>query len=385
MPLEVQILSERFDIRVVPTGSVGRGVDWGQDSHFTVDTDFVEPAHQHFGTLVKDLFSSDVTRELSEQDANSFRARAVVARRRARVLAGQRWARAHIVRKPQNQPTILYSWWGFPEALGVAQQIKGMNIPVVTRMHGYDLFAEQDRLGFVPFQRDLVQAVDKVFSASKAGANYLCDRFPELRDKIDVSYLGVAKSTGTSQSSADDVFRIVSCSSLVPVKRVDILIDALKLNQTSGMNFVWTHIGDGPEMLALRKQSRELGSRARFLGEMTHDQVLAWMASNPIDVFCNVSDSEGLPVSLMEAASCGIPLLARDVGGVREIVDASVGLLLGSDAIAKNVAAGLEAMRNAPIETQVQWRIQSESRWAKKFDAERNYELFSGQLAALFD
>lgn len=267
----------------------------------------------------------------------------------------------------------------------MAQQIKGMNIPVVTRMHGYDLFAEQDRLGFVPFQRDLVQAVDKVFSASKAGANYLCDRFPELRDKIDVSYLGVAKSTGTSQSSADDVFRIVSCSSLVPVKRVDILIDALKLNQTSGMNFVWTHIGDGPEMLALRKQSRELGSRARFLGEMTHDQVLAWMASNPIDVFCNVSDSEGLPVSLMEAASCGIPLLARDVGGVREIVDASVGLLLGSDAIAKNVAAGLEAMRNAPIETQVQWRIQSESRWAKKFDAERNYELFSGQLAALFD
>ena len=52
-----------------------------------------------------------------------------------------------------------------------------------------------------------------------------------------------------------------------------------------------------------------------------------------MDYFINLSDSEGIPVSIMEAMSVGIPIIARDVGGNREIVTNNNGCLLEGDEI----------------------------------------------------
>jgi len=48
---------------------------------------------------------------------------------------------------------------------------------------------------------------------------------------------------------------------------------------------------------------------------LPHNDVLNYYASNPVDVFINTSSSEGLPVSIMEAMSFGIPVIATNVGG----------------------------------------------------------------------
>lgn len=64
---------------------------------------------------------------------------------------------------------------------------------------------------------------------------------------------------------------------------------------------------------------------------LSHDQVMNYYKEHHFDVFINMSTNEGVPVSIMEAASFGIPIIATNVGGTSEIVQPSVGMLLSSN------------------------------------------------------
>ena len=377
---EVAVLSRYFDIHFVPTEPPASQDMPRLTETQQVDTTLANSVKRKSLDTVRGMFVGDVRREIQSQRSRSLRALAVVARRWTRVSAGSHWAREHLVPQLKEHSTVVYSWWSVPEALGVARELRSSGVPMVTRMHGYDLYPEQDRLTFIPFQRELVDSVDKVYSVSRAGERYLRSRYPELTDKLRCSYLGVDRAPAMSQSSNDGIFRVVSCSSLVPVKRVHLLVDALLILRARGVKFEWTHIGDGPDKQDLVAQASPLGDRAHFLGELPHDQVRSWLARNSIDVFCNVRESEGLPVTLMEAASCGIPLFATDVGGNNEIVDESVGRLIPGSAGPDLVADMLTDMAGQSETTKHDWRRRSAQRWVSSFDAERNYENFAEEL-----
>jgi colanic acid/amylovoran biosynthesis glycosyltransferase len=66
----------------------------------------------------------------------------------------------------------------------------------------------------------------------------------------------------------------------------------------------------------------------RLAGHVDHSQLLECYRENRVDLFVSLSTSEGLPVSMMEAISFGIPVLATDAGGVPEIVNAHTGRLV---------------------------------------------------------
>ena len=57
-----------------------------------------------------------------------------------------------------------------------------------------------------------------------------------------------------------------------------------------------------------------------FKGYIQNSELLAYCKSNPFHLFVNVSESEGVPVSIMEALSFGTPVAATAVGGTPEIV-----------------------------------------------------------------
>jgi glycosyltransferase involved in cell wall biosynthesis len=78
------------------------------------------------------------------------------------------------------------------------------------------------------------------------------------------------------------------------------------------------------------------------MGQVAHEDVLKWFEENSADVFVNVSSSEGLPVSIMEAFSYGIPAIATAVGGMPEIVTEDCGVLLEPDFKPEELAAILE-------------------------------------------
>ena len=68
------------------------------------------------------------------------------------------------------------------------------------------------------------------------------------------------------------------------------------------------------------------------MGNVNNNQVIDFYRTNPPHVFINVSSSEGVPVSIMEAISFGIPIIATDVGGNPEIcIENYNGFLLNKD------------------------------------------------------
>ncbi len=79
-------------------------------------------------------------------------------------------------------------------------------------------------------------------------------------------------------------------------------------------------MGGGSYKDELLKQANSSKYRAKilFLGELDQKSVMRTLAK--ADLFVNPSYSEGLPTSVMEAASVGLPIIARDVGGTNEII-----------------------------------------------------------------
>jgi glycosyltransferase involved in cell wall biosynthesis len=137
-------------------------------------------------------------------------------------------------------------------------------------------------------------------------------------------------------------------------------------------NVRWTHVGDGPERDAVRRIASGFGPRTEYrgLGHLDNEAVLRLYGSEPVDVFANVSASEGLPVSIMEAISFGVPVLATAVGGVPELVTPTTGVTLPADAPPRSIAEELDRVARAPWDRDA---IQREQR--RRFST-ANYHAF---------
>lgn len=106
-------------------------------------------------------------------------------------------------------------------------------------------------------------------------------------------------------------------------------------------------IGEGREREALTGLAHDLGveSRVHLLGHRDDLELIL----PALDIFCLPSLGEGLPRVLMEAQAAGIPIVASDVGSVRQIVDPATGrLVAASDPAA--LASALTASLNQPAE-----------------------------------
>lgn len=167
---------------------------------------------------------------------------------------------------------------------------------------------------------------------------------------------------------------------MVPVKRIHILADALKYIDFPVM---WTHIGDGPLLGEMVEKANLLieekpNVRVNFSGKMTNREVLAYYEAGPVDLFLNVSASEGLPVSIMEAASRGVPIIATDVGGTSEIVnvDEGVGFLLPESTTPEEVALTLKTFYKLSGSEKGNMKNAAFLAWHKNFNAGKNYSEF---------
>ena len=70
--------------------------------------------------------------------------------------------------------------------------------------------------------------------------------------------------------------------------------------------------------------------------------VISFYQDNRIDLFVSLSESEGLPVSMMEAMNHGIPVVSKDVGGVREIViDGETGFIVPKESSLEEIAKSI--------------------------------------------
>jgi glycosyltransferase involved in cell wall biosynthesis len=285
-----------------------------------------------------------------------------------------------IIRDNPEGEVVLYSYWLNNGAHAISM-LESRNRIRIARAHRIDLYEEATDENYLPLLRYSFHNLDAIFFISEHGKRYFESRLGESHPKNQVSRLGILKP------SADDIsgqqsgsFRIVSCSGLIKVKRVELIISALSLLKTS-RKITWNHFGDGELHDHLEEYAKKcLGQKEnisyRFMGQVSNQTLLEFYAGQKPDLFINTSASEGIPVSIMEAQSYGIPVVATDVGGVREVVPDGCGELLPVDFEISGLAEAIRHYAELPENDINRIRINAFNNWKSNFNAAENYKDF---------
>jgi colanic acid/amylovoran biosynthesis glycosyltransferase len=228
--------------------------------------------------------------------------------------------------KNDKNDVVLYFYWG----LGAVEFLPFVDISgfknIVVRMHRYDLY-EHENSNYIPFRKALMNSRITILPSSDDGLDHLRKLYPRTRALVKTQRCGVMKPGFVVEENSDDVLRIVSCSLLVKVKRISMMVEAASKLK---IPFKWIHIGYGElfDQIQSEINSHDLSEKFILVGKVNSEMVLDFYRENKFDLFINTSKSEGVPFSIMEALSVGIPVIATDAGGTKEIVDKTVGAIL---------------------------------------------------------
>jgi glycosyltransferase involved in cell wall biosynthesis len=119
---------------------------------------------------------------------------------------------------------------------------------------------------------------------------------------------------------APDAPVIAFVARLTKVKRPDRFVAVARLVAARRPDAVFVVVGEGEELADMQRQGSDLGERIRYLGWRSDVETVYAAA----DVTVLTSDNEGMPVSLIEAASVGCPAVTTDVGSAGEVVEDGV-------------------------------------------------------------
>ncbi|HCT3329718.1 TPA: glycosyltransferase, partial [Proteus mirabilis] len=118
----------------------------------------------------------------------------------------------------------------------------------------------------------------------------------------------------SSESKNLNKVKLISVGSLIPRKNMKYIVNVSNELNKLGVNFELTILGDGPQLNELKEISCE---RIKYIGMV--DNVNDYLAS--ADIFISSSLSEGLPNTVLEALSCGLPVILSDISSHREIAE----------------------------------------------------------------
>jgi glycosyltransferase involved in cell wall biosynthesis len=300
----------------------------------------------------------------------------------------KKWLSRYIIQNNiRLDNTIFYTYWLTAATFGIGLLKESHpHLWLVSRAHGYDLYEERYHPPYIPFQKSILGKLNKLFLISEHGEKYILQKYSALAPICSVARLGVKGPNieEVSKYSQDGIFRILSCSFIVPVKRLSLLLEGIsKLAESKPeMSFEWYHIGDGPEKKLLETTApiKNLSNlKINLIGHLPRSEVLNFYIFNAIDVFVNVSSSEGIPVSIMEAQSYGVPVVATAVGGNPEIVSDSNGKLLSSNPSPVEIAESVGSFLANPVSAKLK-RIESRKNWENNYNADKNYAKFVNSL-----
>ena len=275
---------------------------------------------------------------------------------------------------------VLYSYWLTTPSFAEMLIKRKTGCFAYSRAHRTDVYDGNCVYGVIPGQQDVISEIDRVYVCSKDGRDYLRKKYPELSRKIDYSYLGTKDYGYIEGDRRTEEFVIASCSRLVPVKRVHLIAEALSL--ITNKEVKWIHIGDGDEREKLERYVEKLPQniRVKLVGNLQHDEVMHFYQDNHIDLFINVSASEGLPVSIMEVVSFGIPVIATNVGGSGEIITSGNGTLIPANFTSEELAEEIRKHIDMDEQSYVDLRNSTRRNWEENYSAKRNYTRFYSEI-----
>jgi glycosyltransferase involved in cell wall biosynthesis len=251
----------------------------------------------------------------------------------------------------QQQPDIVLSYCVYPDACGAVIAARKLSIPVVIGCLGSDVRRISDPLSkqmvrYALRNADYVLGVSNELVARAVTLGASPHRSRAISNGCDGSIFHTRDRAGARHQLgiAPDAKLIAFTGRLVELKGVQELLAAFFRLAAADPSLELVLIGDGPLLKTYQKHAVNSGfaQRVRFLGNTPPAQVASWLAAS--DLFCLPSHSKGCPNAVIEALACGRPVVATEVGGIPDLIDARNGILVppsNSNALQSALRTGL--------------------------------------------
>lgn len=226
----------------------------------------------------------------------------------------------------------------------------GINIPVVTTLHGTDITLVGKDPSYEPVISYAINSVDAVTSVSESLKKDTFKHF-KVNRAIEVipNFVEMDKIQSATQSTADlrasfateEEKVLVHISNFRPVKRVDDVAKIFaKVRQSIPSKLLL--VGDGPERHNIELMCREYGmcQDVHFLGKLKNPTEALHIS----DLFLLPSETESFGLSALEAMSVGVPVIATNTGGLPEVVENGVSGFLSNLGDVDDMAANAVKM-----------------------------------------
>lgn len=246
-------------------------------------------------------------------------------------------------------PDVIHAHVAYPDGRACIEYGKRIGRPVVITVHGHDLKdLAVHRESWRTWVREALLGADAVIAVSGELANRARDlgvaedRLSQIPNGVDCELF-----RPRTRKPGEGGWRFIYSGRYDPAKGLNELLQAMAGLRAQGRDVHLDLVGGGATDLSneFPAQAAKLGiaDRVRFVSEVAWREMPARFAA--ADVFVLPSYSEGLPLSLLEAFACGLPVVTTRCGGPEEVVDASVGMLVES-----RDAAGLQTALAATID-----------------------------------
>jgi N-acetyl sugar amidotransferase len=291
-------------------------------------------------------------------------------------------------RSLDNVQLVLYSYW-FTEYTYSLYKLKKKlpSLKVYSRTHGWDVYFERHQPAYLPLRKPVINFIDGTFTVSDQAKNYLEEKLGIDAGKIETFRLGVRKFPENPFPGPTGTIHILSLSFIVPIKHLELLIQSLE-HVDHSVKIKWFHIGGGDAYAVKVKDLAEklLGLKPNinfeFLNTLSNESIRDFIKKQSIDLFINTSNDEGLPVSMMEAISAGIPIIGPEVGGIAEIIEnGKNGFLLSKNPSIHEIAELLEKYTRFSSNEITELRKNAVITWETKFESHINYQRFAARMS----
>jgi glycosyltransferase involved in cell wall biosynthesis len=229
-------------------------------------------------------------------------------------------------------------------------------VPSVHTFHGihYESYSRAGRALYLALERWLARLTHTVINVSasqdrealKLGVA-LPGRSAIIVNGIDVGELAARPPADRMELGLDPDAEVIGCvARFDPVKKHDVLVEALATVKKRHPKAVLLLAGDGPEKERIRQRASELDVHVEF-----RPGAIAWSknAYASCSLYVTSSSKEGLPLAPLEAMASNLAVVATDVPGHQDVVERNTtGLLVSPAGGAQALATAIESLLDDP-------------------------------------
>lgn len=337
---------------------------------------------------ITEILKGEIEFRLGNKDTLTIRKFSILFRKVLKAVQLKEYIIKVLHKEKTSESIAFYSYW-LKTGAHALTMLNYRDSIRIARGHGSDIYEEKTKEGYLPLLKYCALKLDAIFFISNDGKKYFIGKTGMDNHRFHVSYLGIERAyIEAKEPVRSDKFIIVSCSNIVALKRINLIIESLELIK-SDREILWYHFGDGPlkseiEDYAKKRLVPLKNIEYKFMGHYPNNELLKFYSLNRVDLFLNTSYTEGVPVSIMEAQSFGIPVIATDTGGVKELVKEGTGSLLPVDFLLSDLANMIEKYTGLSTDEENKTRVNAFHNWNQNFNASSNYEDFIMQLNSIF-